>query len=202
MGIEKSSELYNRLSEKQLDRTEIFDGAVLHVVKDSVLLPNGRRSIREVALHNGAVAIVALTEKGEVVMERQFRYPFDEVIFEIPAGKIDKNETDPKKAAERELREETGITADDMRFIGDYYSSPAILSERISLYLATGLHEGAQELDTDEFLVTERIPLEKLVEMVLDGQIPDGKTQTAILKVYCMLRLGTAQTDPASASTL
>ncbi len=202
MNIANDSELYDRLAEKQLKRTEIFDGVVLHVVKDDVELPNGRKSTREVALHNGAVAIVALAENGDVVMERQFRYPFDEVILEIPAGKIEKNETDPQKAAERELREETGITADSMRFIGYYYSSPAILSERIGLYLATGLHEGEREPDADEFLETERIPLKKLVEMVIDGQIPDGKTQAALLKVYCMLKLKAETSGTDLPSTL
>ena len=182
--------LYEKLAEKQIDRKEIYDGVILHVVKDTVTLPNGNVSGREVVLHNGAVAIVALTENKELIMERQFRYPFDRVIWEIPAGKIDKGETDPLKAAERELYEETGATAGKMTFIGDYFPSPAILSERIYTYLATDLTFGECKLDEDEFLVVERVPIEEAVNMILENKIPDGKSQAAILKVYEMVRRG------------
>ena len=184
------NELYDKLAEKQIDRREIYDGVILHVVRDSVTLPNGSTSGREMVLHNGAVAIVALTDNNELIMERQFRYPFDRVIWEIPAGKIDKGETDPLTAAKRELMEETGITAGKMEFIGDYFPSPAILSERIYTYLATDLSYGETHLDEDEFLCVERVPIEKVVDMIMDNQIPDGKTQAAVLKVYKMLKDG------------
>lgn len=183
-------ELYASLSEKQTGREEIYDGKILHVVKDSVSLPNNKPATREVVLHNGAVAVVAMTSNGEIIMERQFRYPFDEVIWEIPAGKIDKEETDPLRAAARELREETGFTAKKMLHIGDYYSSPAILSERIRMYFAYELTKGERELDEDEFLELETLPIEKVVEMICNGEIPDGKTQAAVLKVYHMLKSG------------
>jgi len=182
--------LYEKLAEKQIDRKEIYDGVILHVVRDSVTLPNGSVSGREMVLHNGAVAIVALTENNELIMERQFRYPFDRVIWEIPAGKIDKGENDPLAAAKRELMEETGITAGKMTFIGDYFPSPAILSERIYTYLATDLCYGDCKLDEDEFLTVEHVPIEKVVDMIMDNQIPDGKTQAAVLKVYKMLTDG------------
>ena len=184
------NELYEKLSEKQIDRREIYDGVILHVVRDSVTLPNGSVSGREVVLHNGAVAVVALTDKNELIMERQFRYPFDQVIWEIPAGKIDKGETDPLAAAKRELMEETGVTAGKMTFIGDYYPSPAILSERIYTYLATDLTYGETDLDEDEFLAVEKVPIETVVDMIMDNRIPDGKTQAAVLKVYKMLKDG------------
>jgi len=172
----------DKLSETKLSRNDIYEGSIVHLVVDKVLLPNGTTSKREVILHNGAVCVVPITDDGEIIMERQFRYPFNSVIWEIPAGKLDKNETSPLEGAMRELREETGYTASNFKFIGIYYPSPAILSEKIYMYVATGLKEGERDLDEDEFLDVVKVPFEKVVDMILDGEIPDGKTQTAVLK--------------------
>lgn len=188
--VKSNNELYERLKETKTGRTKIFDGVILHVVRDDIVLPNGAPATREVILHNGAVCVVALTDKNEVIMERQFRYPFDEVIWEIPAGKLNDGETDPLAAIKRELKEETGYTAENYRFIGTYYPSPAILGEKLYMYLATGLSEGERELDEDEFLDVERLPLNTVVKMILDGEIPDGKTQAAVLKVKAMIEAG------------
>lgn len=185
--VKSNNELYERLKETKTGRTKIFDGVILHVVRDDITLPNGAPATREVILHNGAVCVVALTENNEVIMERQFRYPFDEVIWEIPAGKLNDGETDPLAAIKRELKEETGYTAENYRFIGTYYPSPAILGEKLYMYLATGLSEGERELDEDEFLDVEKLPLDTVVKMILDGEIPDGKTQAAVLKVKAMI---------------
>lgn len=182
------NELYNKLAEKKVSRTEIFDGQIVHLVCDDITLPNGQAATREVILHNGAVCIVPVTENNEIIMERQYRYPFDEVIWEIPAGKIDKGETDPLAAALRELREETGYTAENMQFIGMYYPSPAILSEKIYMYIATGLKKGEQELDEDEFLDVQAVPFDKVADMILANEIPDGKTQAAVLKAKYLLK--------------
>lgn len=184
---QSENSLYEKLKETKVGRTKIFDGVILHVVRDDITLPNGAASTREVILHNGAVCVVALTEKNEVIMERQFRYPFDEVMWEIPAGKLNDGETDPLEAIKRELREETGYTADNYRFIGTYYPSPAILGEKIYMYLATGLHEGERELDEDEFLEVMKLPLDTVVDMILENKIPDGKTQAAVLKAKALL---------------
>ena len=165
----------------------LYDGVILHVRKDAVRLPNGHQSTREVIRHVGAVCVVPVTEKGEVIVERQYRYPFDTVITEIPAGKLDSFEEDRLSAAKRELREETGLTADSWTDLGDFYSAPAYSDELISMYLAQDLHQGAQELDPDEFLDVEKIPLEDLIEDVMAGRIPDAKTQTALLKVARIL---------------
>lgn len=183
------NEIFSKLSERFIDRTEIFDGSILHVVKDNVILPNGASATREVVLHNGAVCVIPINERGEIIMERQFRYPFNEVIWEIPAGKIDKGETDPLAAARRELLEETGYTAAKMEFIGLYYPSPAILSEKIYMYVATGLTKGEQELDEDEFLDVQALPFDTVVQMILNNEIPDGKTQAAVLKAKVLLGL-------------
>jgi len=176
------------LEEKTLHSTEIFDGVVVHLYRDEVLLPNGNTSVREHIKHVGAVCILPLTDKGEVVLERQFRYPFHEVITEIPAGKLDSPLEDLREAALRELREETGIVPTELIDLGDYYGSPAILGERIRMFLARGLSFGTQKLDADEFLEVFTLPLDKAVEMVMTNEIPDGKTQLAILKTQAYIK--------------
>ena len=174
------------LSEKQINREEIFDGHVLHVVRDTVELPNGKPATREVCLHIGAVAVIPITDDGCVIMERQYRYPHSRVFLEIPAGKLDSRDEVPLLAAQRELREETGAIAEKFTYLGKFIPSPAILSEVIHLYLAEGLSFGECELDEDEFLEVEKIPLDTLYSMVLRGEIEDGKTQTAILRAYAL----------------
>ncbi len=179
--------LYDELREVQVGREEIFDGAIVHLVRDTVVIPNGSRATREVCLHHGAVCVVPLTDDGEIIMERQFRYPFDQVLWEIPAGKLDKDEYDHLEAAKRELREETGYTAKTFTCIGDYYPSPAILSENIRMYVARGLTKGEQDLDEDEFLDIVKVPFDEVVRMILEGEITDGKTQAAVLKTALII---------------
>lgn len=173
---------FDNLKEVQTASEEIYDGVILHVCKDTVTLPNGKTARRELIRHVGAVGIVPLTNDGKVIVERQYRYPLDMVITEIPAGKLDSKKEDRLEAAKRELREETGITADEWIEMGVYYPAAAYTDEKITLYLAKGLHFGEQDLDEDEFLNIEAVPLETLVEEVLSGKITDGKTQVAILK--------------------
>ena len=176
------------LVEKQISRERIFDGAVLRVVRDRVLLPNGAEATREFCLHDGAVCILPITDEGEVLMERQYRYAHSRVFFEIPAGKLNYPEEDPLSAARRELREETGAVAERWTYLGAIDPSPALISERIHLYLAEGLSFGERSLDEDEFLSVERHSLDALVEMVMRGEIADAKTQLAVLKVKEYLR--------------
>ncbi|MBR2365949.1 MAG: NUDIX hydrolase [Oscillospiraceae bacterium] len=171
------------LLETRLDGETIFDGKILHVELDTVRLPNGKSASRELIRHVGAVCILPLTEENEIIVERQYRYPVDEVLTEIPAGKLDSRQEDRLSAAKRELREETGVTADEMIDLGDFFPAAAYSDERITLYLARGLHFGARELDEDEFLNVRRVPLETLLADVMAGKIPDVKTQMAILKV-------------------
>ena len=174
------------LTEKQIEREEIFKGHVLHVVKDKVELPDGKPATREVCLHIGAVAVIPVTDDGCVIMERQYRYPHSRVFLEIPAGKLDSRDEIPLEAAKRELREETGAIAEKFTYLGKYIPSPAVLSEVIHLYLAEGLTFGECELDEDEFLEIEKIPLDTLYSMVMKGEIEDGKTQVAVLRAYTM----------------
>lgn len=178
------------LEETQLSSTPIFDGKVLHVRLDEVTLPNGVLSTREYCHHNGAVCVIPLTDEGEVICVRQYRYPFHEDLLEIPAGKLDSPEEDPNDAVRRELREETGAVAKKIIYLGKYYPSPAILDECIYMYLATGLDFGDTEFDDDEFIESVRVPLSKLVELTLEGKIRDGKTQIAALRAQMMIDRG------------
>ena len=175
------------LYEKTLSSELIFDGRVVHLYRDKVELPRGVTSEREYIKHVGAVCVIHLTDNGEVVLERQYRYPFSSVLVEIPAGKLDSADEDLREAALRELREETGIVPRELIDLGDYYGSAAIMGERIRMFLARGLSYGAQSLDSDEFLEVFTLPFDKAVEMVMAGQIPDGKTQLAILKAKHLL---------------
>ena len=172
-----------KLFEKQIASEEIFSGKVVRLVRDTVELPNGSLATREIVRHPGAVCVVPLTDEGEVVMERQFRYPFGRVLLEVPAGKLEPGE-DPLMAARRELSEETGVVAETMENLGDFYGSVAIFDEVIYTFLARGLTFQKPHMDDDEFLNIERIPLETLKDMALKGEICDGKTQAAILKTW------------------
>ena len=171
-----------KLEETFVSREEIYDGVVLHVVKDKVCLPNGETSYREFCLHIGAVCVIPITDDGMVVMERQYRYAHGRVFFEIPAGKLDSADEDPLEAAKRELLEETGAVAEKITYLGRLDTTPALINEKIHMYLAEGLTFGERKLDEDEFINVELVPLTTLVEMVMNGEICDSKTQIAVLK--------------------
>ena len=176
-----------RLAEKQASSEDIFDGVILHVKRDMVTLSNGNTAVREVIRHIGAVCVIPVTENNEVIVERQYRYPLDRVILEIPAGKLDAPDENRLSAIRRELREETGYTADEWTEIGDFHPAPAYSDEFITMYLARGLHKGERHLDEDEFLDVYSIPLADLVRDVMDGKISDAKTQVCILKAARIL---------------
>ena len=175
------------LREVKLQSERVFDGHILHLDLDEVRLPGGHEASREVIRHVGAVCVVPLLPDGRVVMERQFRYPIDKVITEIPAGKLDSEDEDPLEAAKRELREETGYVADEWIPLGEFLPAAAYCDELIHMYLAKGLHAGTQQLDEDEYLNVLLIHLEELKKQVMAGAIPDAKTQTAILKAWILL---------------
>ena len=176
------------LTEKRIDGEYKFKGRIINLRVDRALLPDGTVAGREVVEHNGGVCVAALTDDNEVLMVRQFRYPYSEVVLEIPAGKLDYAGEDRREAALRELREETGARCEALTPLGLYLGSPALIDEKIDLYLAEGLTFGERDLDEDEFLDVVKIPLANLVDMALRGEIPDGKTQLAVLKVWELLR--------------
>ncbi|MBO5938258.1 MAG: NUDIX hydrolase [Clostridia bacterium] len=175
-----------RFYEEQTKSELIFDGKVLHVFRDEIKLPNGAPSVREYIKHVGAVCVIPITDEGEVVCVRQYRYAVGRVLLEIPAGKLDSSDEDPRDAVLRELREETGAVCGKLTSLGLYLGSPALIGERIEMYLAEDLTFGETDPDEDEFLEICRIPLTEMVEMVLRGEIPDGKTQAAVLRAAAM----------------
>lgn len=178
----------SHLEERCISSKLIYDGKVVHLYVDRIALPNGEEGVREYVRHVGAVAVLPLTDEGEVICVRQYRYAHQCVLTEIPAGKLDSPDEDHIEAALRELREETGARCERLTHLGLFRSTPAILNERIDLYLAEGLTFGETDPDEDEFLETVRIPLTELVEQVLRGEITDGKTQVAVLQVNELLR--------------
>ena len=136
------------LTEKTLSSEKIFDGRILHVRRDTIELPDGSRGYREVVDHHGGVCVLALDDENRVLMVSQYRYPYEKVLREIPAGKLEYGE-DPTQAAIRELKEETGAVAGDFRSLGELYPSPGYCGEVIRMYLARDLTFGETHLDKD-----------------------------------------------------
>lgn len=179
-----------KLFEKKLWEQEVFDGKIIRVHVDEVELENGNTAQREVVEHPGGVSVAVLTPQEELIFVRQFRYPLGEVLLELPAGKLERGE-DPFEAMKREQLEETGTTAEEYVSLGDVYPTCGYSAEIIRLWACRLSEEsGALHLDQDEFLTNERIPLQKAVEMVLNNEIPDAKTQIGILKTAALVKAG------------
>ncbi len=177
------------LFEKTLEQKHIYKGKILNLRVDKAELPNGKTAVREVVEHAGGVTVAALTNKRELILVRQFRYPYTETILELPAGKLDAGES-PLEAGKRELLEETGAVAGKYIDLGKFYPSPGYCGEVIYLYGAAELAFDRQNLDEDEFLEIEKIPMDRVVEMIKNNEIPDGKTQAAVLKLNLILKDG------------
>ena len=174
------------MTEKRLARQTVYEGKILHVHRDTVLLPNGAEAIREVAEHPGGVAIVAVDSDDCVLTVKQYRYVFSQIMEEIPAGKLERGE-DPDDAALRELREETGAMPERFTKLGSIIVSPGCYGEVLHLYLAEGLRFGETDPDEDEFLNIERHHIKDLVRMCMTGEIDDAKTVVAVLKANTLL---------------
>ena len=166
------------LTEKKLARQDIFQGRVVKLHVDTVELPDGGTSIREIVDHPGGVAILALDSENRVPVVRQYRYAFSRVMLEIPAGKLERGEQ-PYPAALRELREETGGIAEQLEYLGEYYGSAGFCDEKLTLYFVQLTKTGETDPDEDEFLTVERYPLPVFASMIARGDIVDGKTLSA-----------------------
>lgn len=160
---------------------EIYSGRVFKVGLRDVVLENGEASKREIVYHNGGAGILPVDTEGNVYLVRQYRCAFGKEVLEIPAGKLEKGE-DPFFAAVRELEEETGFKSDSFIKLGEYWPTVGYCTERVYLYLANMLSKGETHFDSDEFISLVKMPFEKAYEMCMNGELPDGKTQLAILK--------------------
>ena len=179
-------DMQEMLFEETVESKSVFDGRLLHVFEDTVRMPDGALKTREYIRHRGAACVLPLTEAGEVYLVHQFRYPFHAVLTELPAGKVDAGETH-LEAAKRELKEETGLLADEWIDLGGLYTSVAYSDEYIGMFLARGLHQDEQTPDEGEFLTVEKKPLSEVIEVVMNDQIRDPKSQLAVLKTARLL---------------
>lgn len=172
--------------EKTVSSEEKFCGRIITVKVDQVAMPDGSLASRELVHHPGGVGVVAVTEDRKVILVKQYRKPIDAAIYEIPAGKLDAGE-EPHTCGIRELEEETGFRAASFIYLGFIYPSPGFTDERTYMYLATGLSQGEEHPDSDEFLDVEQIPLAKALEMIMNNELSDAKTVAGILKAIKVL---------------
>lgn len=168
----------SKFEEVTLSTEPIFNGRIISLQVDTVRLPNGETATREIVKHPGAVAVIALVEDKMLVVE-QYRKPFEKNLVEIPAGKLDHGE-EPLAAAIRELAEETGYAAGEIRLIHSFYTSPGFANELIHLFVAENLTRGEAHLDEDEFLDCSAITLEEAEQYIAEGRIGDAKTIMAV----------------------
>jgi ADP-ribose pyrophosphatase len=187
----KRSPAYNggcAMADYEITRSEtVYEGYLVDIVKDHIILPDGREALREIVLHGEAAAILPVTASGELVLVRQYRHAARTMSLEMPAGIMEKGE-DPLECAKRELAEETGATAGKMTFMFKFYSSIGFCTELLHLYLAQDLTEGEQSLDDDEFVEIERLTPDKAVELIKSGEILDSKTIAAVMYYLHLLR--------------
>ncbi len=174
------------LQEKTISSDMIYEGPIFTITHDKAELENNKTAVRDVLHHHGGVCVIPITDNNEIFLVKQFRYPFHTVTREVPAGKLEKGE-DHGECGKRELLEETGYACSEYIYLGEMFPTPAYNTEITYMYIAKGLTFSSQNLDPDEFLDVERIPLSEAVKQVMDGTIRDGKTQIAVLKAARIL---------------
>ncbi|MEG0529256.1 MAG: NUDIX hydrolase [Bacilli bacterium] len=175
-------------TEKTIKENYIYNGKIINLRKDDIVLPDGNNAIREIVEHPGGVGIIAINDKNEVALVNQFRYPYKKVILEIPAGKKDSKTEKPVECAIRELKEETGVEAKNYIFLGNIYPTPGYCEEIIDIFLATDLTYGECKPDEDEFLEVKYINIDKIVSMIMSNEISDAKTIIGVFKAIEYLK--------------
>lgn len=178
-----------KLTETTVEKNTVYSGKILNLRVDKAKLENGKTVTREMIEHRGGVTVAVLTDSDELLFVRQFRYPYGKVVLELPAGKLEQGE-DPFEAMKREQKEETGTTSDEYVYLGDLYPSPGYTDEVLRIWGCRVSGYGKMNLDDDEFLEVEKIPLETAVKMVMNNELPDAKTQIGVLKAYEMVKNG------------
>ncbi|WP_425448689.1 NUDIX hydrolase [Dethiothermospora halolimnae] len=173
--------------EKTMKSEKIYEGKVLNLRLDTVELPDKKYTKREIVEHPGAVAIIPITEEGEIILVKQFRKAIEDESLEIPAGSLEKGE-DPTRCAIRELKEETGVTASEVKFLLEFYTSPGYSNEKMHLFLARKLKKGVAEPENDEYIDIVKMKLEDLMEKINNGEIADSKTIIGLLKLKEILK--------------
>lgn len=168
------------LIEKSIEQKEVFNGKVLKMITEIVELPNGKEGYREIVKHPGAVAVLAINDKGNVVLVEQYRRAVDKILFEIPAGKLEKGEN-IDIAAQRELEEETGYKARKFTYLGKIYTAPGFTDEVIHIYKAEELYKGEVNRDDDEFINVIEMSIEDIKKAIKEGNILDSKTISSIM---------------------
>lgn len=166
------------LTETTVKKNVVYSGRIIRLRVDDALLPDGRPCKREIVEHPGGSAVLCV-ESGKVLLERQFRYAYGEVIWEIPAGKLEKGE-DPARAAMRELEEETGLRAERMQKLFTLYPTPGYTNERLHIFWARGVKKGEAHPDDGEYVTLSFVPLGEVRQMIADGRICDAKTVAAV----------------------
>lgn len=174
---------------QRLASRSVYDGKILQLVIEEVRLPNGGEATLEMIRHPGASAVVALTDNLEVLLVRQYRHATGDWLLEVPAGKLDRGE-EPQTCARREMEEETGYRAGDLKSLGWIWTTPGFTDEKIWLYLGTGLEKTQQNLQGDEDLRVERLLFSEAVRMAQEGGITDGKSICALLRAHYILDSG------------
>lgn len=170
---------FQHLVERGLTQESVYRGKLLKIRVDTVALPDGEIANREIVEHPGAVAVLPLTDDGQVVLVRQFRYAINRITLEIPAGKLEWGE-EPEVTCRRELAEETGLEATALDKLTEIVVAPGYSSERLTLYKATGLKPVVAAPDDDEFIETVTMPVDEVHAMIKRGEIQDAKTIIAL----------------------
>jgi len=173
--------------ETTISEKHIYEGNVIKVSMLNITLPNGKEATRDIVYHPGASVVVPMSDDGALYMVKQYRKPIDQVSLELPAGKLDPGE-DPRTCASRELKEETGLDAEEIKHIVSIHTTPGFSNEVIHMYVARGLKEGDPCADEDEFITSEKFKINTLIQMILNHEITDAKSMIGILLADKIIR--------------